>query len=69
MPRVKMLTSVATAAYSRDFDTEYDLHPDEAQEWVRNGFAEYVRDEIEIPESRRVAPEIRRGPGRPRKNP
>lgn len=69
MPRVKMLTSVATPTYSRDCNIEYDVHPDEARAWVDAGFAEYVRDEIETPEKRRVAPEIRRGPGRPRKNP
>lgn len=69
MPRVEMLTSVATAAWCYEAGLEYDVSSDVARELVTNSAAVLVRDEpIETPEHR-TAMETRRGPGRPPKNP
>lgn len=68
MPRVRMLTSVASLRHSYDYDQVYDLAPELATELINDGVAEFVMDSgFEIPERRQQAIE-RRGAGRPRKN-
>lgn len=69
MPRIKMETSVSTRTSYWDYGVEYDVSPEEAKNWVRDGIATYVTGEpVENPEQRATAME-RRGPGRPRKTP
>lgn len=70
MPRVRMLTSIANPRNSWETGEEVQLSPEQAQAWVRDGVAEYVtREDVLTPERRAGVPEVRRGPGRPRKYP
>jgi hypothetical protein len=70
MPRVRMLTSLANPRMSWETGEEVNASPEEAQAWVQAGIAELVTAEAVLtPERRGRPPEVRRGPGRPRKYP
>jgi hypothetical protein len=70
MPRVRVHTAIANRNFSLPDGAEADVPAELAQMWVSAGIAEYVAAEAVLTPERRVqAPEVRRRPGRPRKNP
>lgn len=70
MPRVRMLTAISNRNFMLPDGAEPDVSAELAQMWVSAGVAEYVTAEpVLTPERRMQAPEVRRRPGRPRKNP
>lgn len=70
MPRVRMLTAISNRNFMLTDGAESDVPAELAQMWVSAGIAEYVAHEVVLtPERRMQIPEVRRRPGRPRKNP
>lgn len=70
MPRVRMKDSMANRNFSFYRGEVVDVSPEEAQVWIAADIAELVTEErVLTPERRMQVPEVRRGPGRPRKHP
>jgi len=65
-----MLTAISNRNFMLPDGAEADVPAETAQAWVSARIAEYVTVEpVLTPERRMQTPEVRRRPGRPRKNP
>jgi hypothetical protein len=70
MSLIRMRDSVAGRNFSHEYGEVVNTDSEQAQAWVSAGIAEYVTAEpVLTPERRMQATEVRRRPGRPRKNP
>lgn len=69
MPRVRMLTAISNRNFMLPDGAETDIPGELASQWLAAGIAELVIEERAQTPERAVSTEVRRRPGRPRKNP